>query len=93
MTDAIRGVSQAEHRHFYGTLNKAHAGFARSLEAFRTILNGNVEKVLGVRLAEADWEIEVAEPCQPDIRTPRSFDIHLDLIWFLIPMCVFEEIF
>ena len=49
MTEEMRRISQTEHRHFYGSLKKAHASFARSLEAFRMLLGGNVEKVLGVK--------------------------------------------
>ncbi len=93
MTEEMRKVSQAEHRHFYGTLKKTHAGLARSLESFRTLLSHNVEKTLGVKLAEADWKIDVAEPCEPDIWTAQSFDIHLDLLWFLIPMFLLRKSF
>jgi len=49
--------------------------------------------VLGLRLAEAEWKIEVAEPNQPDIRIGRTFDFHLNLFWFLIPMFVFRRLF
>lgn len=93
MTEEMRRVSRKEHRHFYGTLKKAHAGLARSLEAFRVILNGNVRKVLGVSLAEAEWDIRIAEPEQPDIRTFRASNYNLDLIWFLIPMFLFRRAF
>ena len=93
MTEEMLRVSQAEHKHFYGTLKKAHAGLTRSLESFRALLNQNVERVLGVKLAEAEWKIEVVEPTQPDIVTPRSLDIHLDLIWFFIPMVLFRRFF
>jgi len=93
MTEEMRNVSRKEHRHFYGTLKKAHAGLARSLEAFRVILNGNVQKVLGVSLAEAEWDIKIAEPEQPDIRTFRASNYNLDLIWFLIPMFLFRRAF
>ena len=93
MTEEMRNVSRKEHRHFYGTLKKAHAGLARSLEAFRVILNGNVQKVLGVSLAEAEWDIRIAEPEQPDIRTFRASNYNLDLIWFLIPMFLFRRAF
>jgi GTP-binding protein EngB required for normal cell division len=93
MTEEMRQVSRTEHRHFFGTLKKAHAGLARSLEAFRGILSGNVQKVLGIELAESEWDLEVAEPSQPDIKTPAGFDIHLDLIWFLIPMFIFRRLF
>lgn len=93
MTEEMRLVSKKEHRHFYGTLKKAHAGLARSLEAFRVILNGNVQKVLGVSLAEAEWDIKIAEPEQPDIRTFRASNYNLDLVWFLIPMFLFRRAF
>lgn len=93
MTEEMRRVSKKEHLHFYGTLKKAHAGLARSLEAFRVILNSNVQKVLGVSLAEAEWDIKVAEPEQPDIRTFRASNYNLDLIWFLIPMFLFRRAF
>ncbi|HTZ39044.1 MAG TPA: dynamin family protein [Syntrophales bacterium] len=93
MTEEMRRISKQEHRHFYGALKKAHASFARSLEAFRMLLNGNVQKVLGVSLAEAEWDIKIAEPEHPDIRTFRASNYNLDLIWFLIPMLLFRRAF
>ena len=93
MTEEMRRISKQEHRHFYGTLKKAHASLARSLEAFRMLLNGNVQKVLGVSLAEAEWDIKIAEPEQPDIRTFSASNYNLDLIWFLIPMFLFQRAF
>ncbi len=93
MTAEIKEISRKEHRHFYGTLKKAHVSLMRSLEAFRTLLGNNVERVLGVKLAEADWKIDVSEPEHPDIKTVRTFDYHFDLIWFLIPMFIFRGLF
>jgi len=93
MAEEISHISKTEHKHFFGTLKKAHAGLSRTLETFRTLLNQNIEKVLGLRLAEAEWKIEVAEPNQPDIRISRTFDFHLNLFWFLIPMFIFRRLF
>jgi GTPase Era involved in 16S rRNA processing len=93
MAEEISRISKTEHKHFFGTLKKAHAGLSRTLEAFRTLLNQNIERALGLRLAEAEWKIEVAEPGQPDIRISRTFDFHLNLFWFLIPMFVFRRLF
>lgn len=93
MTEEMRHISKTENRHFYGTLRKAHVSLSRSVEAFRSLLDKNIERVLGVRLAEADWKIEVSEPDHPDIKTIRSFDFHFDLIWFLIPMFIFRGLF
>jgi len=57
------------------------------------LLNENVKKVLGLELSGAQWEITVSEPAQPDIKTLQTFDLHFDLIWFLIPMFIFRGIF
>jgi GTP-binding protein EngB required for normal cell division len=93
MTEEMRLLSKAEHGHFYGTLKKAHAGISRSLEAFRKFLDDNIQKVLSVKMAEVEWKIDVVEPERPDITFSKSFDVHLDLIWFLIPMFLFRKIF
>jgi GTP-binding protein EngB required for normal cell division len=93
LAEELDQVSKSEHKHFLGTLKKAHSGLSRSLEAFRSLLNQNIEKVLGVRLAGTEWRIEVTEPHQPDIKTGRTFEFHLDLLWFLIPMFIFRRLF
>ncbi|MCX5857820.1 MAG: hypothetical protein NTZ57_07945, partial [Deltaproteobacteria bacterium] len=93
MTDEMQRISRAEQQHFFGTLKKAHAGLARSLEAFKKFLEENIQKVLGVKLAEVEWKIDVVQPDHPDIIFTKSFDIHLDLVWFLIPMFIFRRFF
>jgi len=93
LSEEMRVISKNEHENFLGTLKKAHAGFSRSLEAFCKFLGDNIENVLGVKLAGVDWRIDVVEPEHPDISFAKSFDIHLDLIWFLIPMFIFRRIF
>jgi GTP-binding protein EngB required for normal cell division len=93
LAEELDPISRNDRSHFLGTLKKAHSSLSRSLEAFRTLLNQNIEKVLGLRLAEAEWKIEVTEPHQPDIKTSRTFDFHFDMIWFLIPMFIFRRLF
>lgn len=93
MTKEMQRLSRAEHEHFFGTLNKSHASLSRSLEAFRKFLEENIRKVLGVQLADMEWKIDVVEPDRPDIIATKSFDVHLDLIWFLIPMVLFRKLF
>jgi GTPase Era involved in 16S rRNA processing len=93
LAEELDHISKTEYKHFLGTLKKAHASLSRSLEVFRSLLNQNIERVLGLRLAEADWKIEVAEPHQPDIKIGRTFDFHFGLIWFLIPMFIFRPLF
>ncbi len=93
MTDEIGQISRTENPYFFGTLNKAHRGLMRYLETFRLLLGESISRVLGIRLPDADWKIEVAEPEHPDIRVLYAFDIHWDLIWFLIPMVIFRPLF
>ncbi len=93
MEEEIRHISKTENHHFYGTLNKAHNSLTRYLETFRMLLNDNIDKVLGIKLAEADWKIELTEPDNPDIGVLYTFDFKFDLLWFLIPMFIFRRFF
>jgi len=93
MAEEMGRISAAEHKHFYGTLKKAHASLIRSLDFFRRLLDGNLRKVLGVSLGEVEWQIDVVEPDHPDTGIPRGFGYHLDLLWFLIPMFAFRGVF
>ncbi|NWF54895.1 MAG: dynamin family protein [Syntrophaceae bacterium] len=93
LAEELDQISRTDHKHFLGTLKKAHSSLSRSLAAFRSLLNQNIERVLGLKLAEAEWNIDVAEPHQPDIKTSRTFDFHFDMIWFLIPMFLFRRLF
>jgi GTPase Era involved in 16S rRNA processing len=83
-------ISTNEHKHFFGTLMKAHASLDRYLEFFRALLGANIEKVLGVKIAPADWKLEVTPPTRPDISIGQVFLFHFDLLWFLIPMVIFR---
>ena len=93
LTRELTQLSKKEHRHFFGTLDKAYRGISRSLELFRVLLGRNIEQVLGVKLSETTWEIDVPEPSHPDVAFAKTFDFHLDLLWFVIPMFIFRGLF
>jgi hypothetical protein len=92
LAQEIDHISRTQRESFLDTLKKANAGFSRSLSVFRSVLNQNLEKTLGLQLPEVEWKIDVAEPQNPDVWTVRTFDQHLDLLWFLIPMAVFRPL-
>ena len=93
MSAELQAVSQAEHQNFYDTLHKARAGIERAISLFKNLLDRNIERVLGIRLNAASWDISVEEPSHPDVAFAHSFDFHLDLLWFLIPMLLFRKAF
>lgn len=93
ITEAMQQLSHNENQHFYGTLKKSHAALSHAVDTFRLLLSDNIEHVLGIHLAETEWKIEVVEPDLPDIKILYAFDIHWDLLWFLIPMAIFRGIF
>jgi hypothetical protein len=56
-------------------------------------LRHNLLEVLGVEARIEELEITVGDLKKPDISVSRSFDSHLDLLWFLFPMFLFRGIF
>jgi GTPase Era involved in 16S rRNA processing len=70
---------------------KKHLSFY--LKSFRERLNENIERVLSVHIKARDWEITINETGKPDISISRTFDSHIDLLWFLFPMFLFRKFF
>lgn len=93
MTEEMDHISRIQYKNFFGSLKRAHNSISRSVELFRNLLDRNIEKALGTKIAGVDWVIEVSEPAHPDIAFIRTFDFHFDLLWFFIPMFVFRGIF
>lgn len=93
LTSEISRISVSEHKHFFGTMMKAHAAFERYGEIFRSNLAANIEKTLGIKVAPAEWNMEVSAPTHPDIKIVNIFDFHFDLLWFLFPMFLFRKLF
>lgn len=93
LTGELNNLSRSEHRHFFGTLKRAHMSISRSLELFRNLLDRNIESVLGVKLSSPAWDLDVPEPVHPDVAFTRVFDFHFDVLWFVIPMFIFRAAF
>lgn len=85
---------ETETRPFANELSsKAGNHFANYCTSFRDRLNQNLEKVLGVSMAEDEFVMEVQPVEKPDIMTSWAFESHLDLLWFLIPMVLLRNYF
>ena len=89
----LNQLSQKEHRHFFGTLNRAYMSVSRSLDLFRNLLETNIEALLGVKFSPAEWDMTVPEPSRPDVAFTKIFDFQFDILWFLIPMVIFRGVF
>ena len=64
--------------------------FARS---FTDRLMKNVENILGIKMKTVSLNTEVERIKQPDISVSYSFDVPIDLLWFLFPMFLYGKIF
>jgi len=82
---ALDKLSVQEHKHFFGTLMKAHASLDRYLESFRALLGANIERVLGIRMAPAEWKLEVTPP------RPAGYKHRPGLSIPLRPVVVFDS--
>lgn len=73
-------------------LGEAAIEFERISEHFSLNVSERVRSVLGFELRVAKLSLNRLPVGTPDIGWVHSFDIHFDLLWFLIPMAIFRPI-
>lgn len=64
----------------------AEDAFGRVVRAFQDRLSQTVERALRTRFQGASFEVAVRQPDRPDVKVDKTFDIPIDMLWFLIPM-------
>ena len=74
-------------------LVEAQASFHRTVRAFQDRLSKEIERALGVAFEGARFHAEIAEPKRPDVKVGLTFDSHIELLWFAIPMGIFHSLF
>jgi GTP-binding protein EngB required for normal cell division len=92
MMEEMGAVSLYGEGHLAGFLFKAQASVDRSVRGFQDRLAKEIERALGIRFAGARFEAQVEEPSHPDVRLSPTFDTHIELLWFLVPMVVFRPL-
>ncbi|HEU5360615.1 MAG TPA: hypothetical protein VFU42_05590, partial [Candidatus Deferrimicrobiaceae bacterium] len=90
--EELSGISAAGGDPLAGFLFKARASFSRTVRAFRDRLAKEIERALGIAFEGAQFRAEIAEPSRPDVRTGRTFDTSVELLWFLVPMAIFRPL-
>ncbi len=90
MAQELSRVSERGETHLAGFLVKARASLHRTVRAFQERLAKDVEKALGIAFAGARFTAGIAPPERPDVRVGATFDSHVDLLWFLVPMALFR---
>jgi GTP-binding protein EngB required for normal cell division len=92
LEEELAEVSYYGETHLAGYLVTAQAGFQRAVRAFQDRLAKEIERALGIPFAGARFHAEIEEPSRPDVRVGKTFDIQIDLLWFLIPMGIFRPL-
>ncbi|MBN1322146.1 MAG: dynamin family protein [Thermoleophilia bacterium] len=73
-------------------LIEAESHLKRAVRGFQDRLSIAIETALGTRFAGATFQADIEPPSFPDIRIDKTFDIPLDMAWFLVPMPVFRRL-
>jgi predicted GTPase len=93
LREILQDYSQKAIMQLYPYMHDIQNHFNLFLSSFEERLKRNVENVLGLELNTITLKAEIEKIRQPDISISYSFDIHVDLLWFLIPMPFFRKIF
>lgn len=92
MTCELAAVSPRGAEFVAPFLDEGEAQLGRIVRAFQDRLSDSIEGALGVRFSGTTFEAAVTPPRSPDIRIDKTFDIPLDMVWFLVPMVVFRPL-
>lgn len=93
MAASMMEVENNEKDFIQNHVDEARKHFNNYLSGFRERLNQNLEKVLGVKMPEDDFEIEIRLMEKANISVSWAFESQIDLLWFLIPMSIFRNKF
>jgi GTP-binding protein EngB required for normal cell division len=92
LEEELSGVSAHGEVHLSGFLFETQVSLQRTVRAFQDRLAKEIERALGLSFAGANFEAQIKEPARPDVRVGQTFESHLDLLWFLIPMTIFRPL-
>ena len=93
LTKELLVVYDNEIPRFMEMIEESKKHYSFYTKSFRERLSSAVERVLQVKILPEDWQIEIKPLKKPDISISYSFDIHIDIVWFLFPMFIFKNIF
>ena len=88
----VHAVSNMERPALALLLQNAERRFSRAVENFKNNLSANVERTLGIKMAAAKWKGEIKAPEHADVSISPAFDVHIDSIWFLLPMSLIKKL-
>ncbi len=92
MVEEMSRLSEHGEAHLAAFLVKARSSLHRAVRAFQERLAKEIEKALGIAFAGAHFDAAIAPPERPDVRVGKTFDSHVDLLWFLVPMALFRPV-
>jgi len=93
MAKTLDDIEKQEHDFANDLLSKAQIHLNNYTTHFRERLNHRINEVLHVLLPEEEFQVKVEPLEKPDIITSWAFESHIDLLWFLIPMKLFRNVF
>ena len=91
MITTIKQVELYEWKNIAGHPGEAYHHFNSYLKNFRERLNQNIKKILNIDMPAGQIEIKVTPLQSPPIHISRTFDSHIDMLWFFVPMPIFKK--
>ncbi len=93
MVVTIKQIELQEWSNIAGHAGEAFNHFNSYLKNFRERLNHNIKTILNIEMPAGEIEIKASPLQSPPIHISRTFDSHIDMLWFLIPMPLFRNSF
>ena len=93
LRNKLKLIVENENGSWNTIMNNPANHFISFINSFRESVNTKLETILGIKIKNFNLNFQKERILYPDIVSVKSFDIPLDLIWFLFPMAIFRNIF
>lgn len=93
MVKTIKEIEIEEWDKIEEHISEAYNHFNIFLTNFRERLNQNIKKTLNIDMPVGKIGIEASPLQSPPIHISRTFDSHIDMLWFIVPMPLFRKKF
>ncbi|MEJ5362818.1 MAG: dynamin family protein [Spirochaetota bacterium] len=93
LSKALVSIIDQEFNDLENIIKESREHYKYFCKSFQDKMSQNIEKQLGIKINMSELDIPLQPFRKPDVSISSTFDIKIDLLWFLFPMVLLKKFF